>query len=1077
MTTTTEIAQPRPQAGREVGALAWIAVQLGVILVLARAFNLESPAFYGIVLPLAAGGFLIHHWLPRRYQLWFFVALSVAGILLVFGLVSGTWLLGVGLGLIALCHLPIAFRWRLVLILLAAAGLVAMRATWLPTPWPGAIWPILGSMFMFRLAMYLYDLKHRGPSPPAFALSYFFLLPNSVFLLFPVIDFRTFQRTYFDRPAFAIYEEGVRWMFRGLTHLVLYRVIYQSVALSPTDVSSTATLVQYLVANFGLLLRVSGQFHMIVGLLHLFGFRLPETHRFYYLASSFSDLWRRMNIYWKDAMQKLVFMPVVLSLTQRGQTTAMVVATVCVITITWLLHSYQWFWLLGTWLLSATDLAFWAIIGVFLITSTVREQRRGRTRQLTAQVPTRRQAWREAMQTAGMFALMAFLWGLWTSPTFADFRVMLGTATWRMFDVAVVLGLFAVVAAAAYICRRLGWGTLSESAAPPRWQHPLLVAALPLALVWVAGHPRLEGQVPSQVQAVVQQARLAELNRADADRLQRGYYEKIVGVNRFNGELWEVYARTNEQQQPDDILFGEGIEQGTGDSSIWKRHDDALGYSLVPLNRTTFKGATFTTNRWGMRDKEYEKTPPPRTRRIAVLGQSYSMGAGVNDGETFEALIEEHLNREWSPKTGFRYEVLNFATSGYLLDKHALILKNGRVSAFQPDVVLIIGNSGDERNIAKDVVRQLKLGLLSEPVTTWLTEAGVTKDTSDFEAVMRLKRRAPDLVRMALETVASEARRMGAQPVLALVPVPRMTDSDVTLLSAAAAAGLLASDLRDVYEGHDQRSLTVSDRDFHPNKEGHRIIAERLYKELTEMPLGILADEDSMTPEEQARLWEEWNHKQLAGQEAMEARIRAQPGAQASRLGGVADAGDRTGARRRGPAGDRANNTAANARGVPAAPLPIEGWTVDTRDGNVAALASNRTDNWMRVTIQKLASRSASSVRLQKGPVPVTRDHRYALTFWMSAEAARPVTCGLASGADADKLLGTSSKVDAGTWWQEFSCAFKATATDANARIFFDLGASESALEMSRVELRDLSTGTVIMSTDPSWKPSVPRVR
>jgi glycerol-3-phosphate acyltransferase PlsY len=39
--------------------LAWVAVQLGVVLLLARAFNLESPAFYAIVLPLTAGGFLV----------------------------------------------------------------------------------------------------------------------------------------------------------------------------------------------------------------------------------------------------------------------------------------------------------------------------------------------------------------------------------------------------------------------------------------------------------------------------------------------------------------------------------------------------------------------------------------------------------------------------------------------------------------------------------------------------------------------------------------------------------------------------------------------------------------------------------------------------------------------------------------------------------------------------------------------------------------------------------------------------------------------------------------------------------
>ena len=1044
MTTTAEITQTRPPAGREVGALAWVGVQLGVILLLARAFHLESPAFYNIVLPLSAGGFLVHHWLPRVWQPWFFAALSVAGVFLIFGGVGGAWLIGIGLGLIALCHLPIAFRWRIVLILLAAAGLVSMRATWLPTPWPGVIWPILGSMFMFRLAMYLYDLKHRGPSPPRFVLSYFFLLPNTVFLLFPVIDFRTFLRTHYDKPAFDIYGEGVRWMFRGLTHLVLYRLIYQYVALSPADVTSTTTLVQYLVGNFGLLLRVSGQFHMAVGLLHLFGFRLPETHRFYYLASSFSDLWRRMNIYWKDAMQKLVFMPVVLSLTQRGQTTAVVVATACVITITWLLHSYQWFWLLGVWLLSATDMAFWAIIGVFLIASTIREQRRGRARQLTAQAPTERQAWREALQTAGMFTLMTCLWGFWTSPTFEDFRVVLRAATFRPLDVAVVVGFVFTVTLLAYLVRRFGFGGPSELTVPPRWQHPLLVAALPLALVWVAGQPGLEGRVPRQVQAVAQQTRLAELNKTDAERLQRGYYEKIVGVNRFNGELWEVYARAATTQQAEDILVGDDALEATADAGIKRFHKDALEFSLKPLYQGTFKDARFSTNRWGMRDRDYNKIPSTGTRRIAVLGQSYTMGAGVNDGETFEALVEERLNREWSPKTGLQYEALNFAASTYGLLKQNIILQNGRVGEFHPQVVLIVGNPVDRSMMAREVGRLIRKRIvLPGPIPKWLKDAGVAGETpaGQGEIDRYLQPHLNDLARWAFESMATEVRQMGAQPVWALIPMPNAQTRDTPeaaklLISMAVDAGFLVIDMQDVYAGHDPRSLTLNEADNHPNTEGHRIIADRLYRELAALRPDILAPATPAELEDQSRRWAEWNRKQLAAQQADEARVGAEPGAPGGRTG-----------------------------------RPLEGWAVDTREGNVATLESRRADNWMRVTIEKLASRSPSSIRLRKGPVPLIRAHRYELKFWMQADAARPVTCGLASGTSAETLLGVSTKVDAGTWWQEFSCAFKATATDPSALIFFDLGTSEAALELSRVELRDLSTGTVVMSTDRAWKP------
>ena len=39
----------------------------------------------------------------------------------------------------------------------------------------------------------------------------------------------------------------------------------------------------------------------------MYGYGLAETHHLYLFSSSFTDFWRRINIYWKDFIQKLVF--------------------------------------------------------------------------------------------------------------------------------------------------------------------------------------------------------------------------------------------------------------------------------------------------------------------------------------------------------------------------------------------------------------------------------------------------------------------------------------------------------------------------------------------------------------------------------------------------------------------------------------------------------------------------------------------------------------------------------------------------------------------------------------------------
>jgi D-alanyl-lipoteichoic acid acyltransferase DltB (MBOAT superfamily) len=172
-----------------------------------------------------------------------------------------------------------------------------------------------------------------------------------------------------------------------------------------------------------LYLRVSGQFHIIIGLMHLFGYDLPETHRRYLLASSITDFWRRINIYWKDFMVKVVYFPVYFRYRKTGETRAKVVATACVFVVTWALHSYQWFWLRGELLLSWTDTLFWAILGVLVIVNLLIEQR-GK-----GKVPVRGigAGVEHALKVAATLAFMTLLWSFWQSPTIEEWTT---TMTW-----------------------------------------------------------------------------------------------------------------------------------------------------------------------------------------------------------------------------------------------------------------------------------------------------------------------------------------------------------------------------------------------------------------------------------------------------------------------------------------------------------------------------------------------------------------------------------------------------------------------------------------------------------------------
>ena len=221
-----------------------VALQLALLVLLFRQFGIQDSAFRyvaALVLPC----FVIHAFLPLRLRMPFFLAVSVASVFLVLG-ASAAWVLTVGLVLVGICYLPVSFATRVGLILVIAAVLAAMRATWIPEPWSKAIWPVLTAMFMFRLIIYLYDTRHEKERPSLVqSLSYFFMVPNVCFPLFPVVDFKRFQRSHYSDDAVATYQRGVSWIFRGVIHLVLYRVVYQYFAIDPATANGLSDVLQF----------------------------------------------------------------------------------------------------------------------------------------------------------------------------------------------------------------------------------------------------------------------------------------------------------------------------------------------------------------------------------------------------------------------------------------------------------------------------------------------------------------------------------------------------------------------------------------------------------------------------------------------------------------------------------------------------------------------------------------------------------------------------------------------------------------------------------------------------------------
>src|SRR5262245_39456508 len=134
-----------------------ITAQLGLAALVIHSYALEGPTFTRMF-TIAAVGFVVNAALPKAFRQPWFILVSLVAIGALFGVKNGLWLIAIGLGLIGICHLPISWWARVGLLLAVAAGLAFKRLGLVKLPFALSIWPVLGSMFMFRLIVYLHHL-------------------------------------------------------------------------------------------------------------------------------------------------------------------------------------------------------------------------------------------------------------------------------------------------------------------------------------------------------------------------------------------------------------------------------------------------------------------------------------------------------------------------------------------------------------------------------------------------------------------------------------------------------------------------------------------------------------------------------------------------------------------------------------------------------------------------------------------------------------------------------------------------------------------------------------------------------
>jgi hypothetical protein len=332
------------------------------------------------------------------------------------------------------------------------------------------------------------------------------------------------------------------------------------------------------------------------------------------------------------------------------------------------------------------------------------------------------------------------------------------------------------------------------------------------------------GMVPHLLQTL----RDGGLSAADTELMERGYYETLREAGRRIDELPRS-RRPHRAVAPD-----EPFDAGPLTMTV----SDVREFVLKPELRARLRGRSWSTNSFGLRDREYARQKPPDTFRVAFVGDSIGAGWGVDDGEGFEPRLERALDERSRSVGGPRVEILNFAVPGHAPGQRWEDFTRACGWGMAPDLVLYeatLADSGwDERRLRGLLARGV--GADARVYRDALRKAGAVPYRDADAQKRRLRPFRKEILAGVYRTVAQDCRDHNVPCVWVLVPrVGRAPEPSEThqLLELAKRAGFSAVfDLSDAYSGIDAEVLAIGPADFHPNLEGHVRLARRLEQAL-----------------------------------------------------------------------------------------------------------------------------------------------------------------------------------------------------------------------------------------------------
>jgi len=298
------------------------------------------------------------------------------------------------------------------------------------------------------------------------------------------------------------------------------------------------------------------------------------------------------------------------------------------------------------------------------------------------------------------------------------------------------------------------------------------------------------------------------------------------------GSEWRDYVLEFQPKSSDEearLNFNLGAASGTVEIRAVQVKMIRSGTSVVREVRPEFY-VSYRFNDQGCRGADLPIPAPPGRRRVLVLGDSYTVGVGVHEEDTFAVRLQKLLNAEAARSSAkHTYDVANCGVSGYDTTQERKLFEV-LAPIYRPQMVVLVMVGNDYISWREEVAK----GYFHKPTKyerlffLW----GALQITRHEG-----RRPAPDFSRSMREILLlnEHCKRIGARlAVVAFrnfpIATPDWANLVQTVSTGLAGSGIPWADLGErILDGISfQSSFVHPGGDFHPNEVAHESAAKQI---------------------------------------------------------------------------------------------------------------------------------------------------------------------------------------------------------------------------------------------------------